>query len=458
MGKMRYCEQCGSPLTENCKFCDNCGAAVRQEPGRDQDSQLFTPRRPARSAASRKARERQASPQEPQARPNGQERPLRKDVAVPNGQERALRKDVAGPNGPERPLRKDMAGPNNQERALRRDVAGPISEAPQGFAAGDRSVAQKKEPGANRRGYGGSYEESIKTVRPDRPPRRDNSQAPSPRPSAPRPPYRPQTGGPKEEGYWQRQDQKSRFRQEELETDWEQSWDRELSPEEERGLTPVQYFLLAVLGILVIALVTFLIFWAVGRTKKSSEDRQNSLVTENRQEETVKNKKDDGDVITILDENGQPMTDTQTTETQPAAQTEKQTEAPAPAQTETQPQTAPQSETQPQTAAQSETQPIEILDNTQDVSAASPGDYILPDSSSRLLTDADVAGLSYDDLQMAINEIYARHGRIFTTPEIKAYFEGKSWYTGTADADHFDETVFSDIENQNIQFLVAKMG
>ena len=29
---------------------------------------------------------------------------------------------------------------------------------------------------------------------------------------------------------------------------------------------------------------------------------------------------------------------------------------------------------------------------------------------------------------MAINELYARHGRVFATPEIAAYFQSKSWY------------------------------
>ena len=82
----------------------------------------------------------------------------------------------------------------------------------------------------------------------------------------------------------------------------------------------------------------------------------------------------------------------------------------------------------------------------------------MPESSERALTDTDVQGMSYDDLQMAINEIYARHGRIFGTESIQQYFEGKSWYQGTTDADHFSDSVFSSVENQNIQFLLKKMG
>lgn len=103
-----------------------------------------------------------------------------------------------------------------------------------------------------------------------------------------------------------------------------------------------------------------------------------------------------------------------------------------------------------------QTEAIQIQEQTQ--AQSDDSEYILPESSERALTDADVQGMSYDDLQMAINEIYARHGRIFGTESIQQYFEGKSWYQGTADADHFSDSVFSSVENQNIQFLLKKMG
>ena len=103
-----------------------------------------------------------------------------------------------------------------------------------------------------------------------------------------------------------------------------------------------------------------------------------------------------------------------------------------------------------------QTEAIQIQEQTP--AQADSSEYILPESSERALTDADVQGMSYDDLQMAINEIYARHGRIFGTESIQQYFEGKSWYQGTTDADHFSDSVFSSVENQNIQFLLKKMG
>ena len=49
-------------------------------------------------------------------------------------------------------------------------------------------------------------------------------------------------------------------------------------------------------------------------------------------------------------------------------------------------------------------------------------DYILPQSSTEVLTEEDIEGLSAEELLLARNEIYARHGRKFSTPEITGLF------------------------------------
>lgn len=87
----------------------------------------------------------------------------------------------------------------------------------------------------------------------------------------------------------------------------------------------------------------------------------------------------------------------------------------------------------------------------------SPDYYILPDSSDTELSADTVAGLSDSQRQMAINEIYARHGRKFVIPEVQDYFNEKAWYLGTVAADSFDENVFSSIEETNIGKLVSAM-
>ena len=75
---------------------------------------------------------------------------------------------------------------------------------------------------------------------------------------------------------------------------------------------------------------------------------------------------------------------------------------------------------------------------------------ILPQSSTRLLTQAEVAALSQTELRFARNEIFARNGRIFRSPELKAHFARFSWYRPIS-----FEVTLSDIEQQNVALLKA---
>ena len=83
-------------------------------------------------------------------------------------------------------------------------------------------------------------------------------------------------------------------------------------------------------------------------------------------------------------------------------------------------------------------------------------EYIFPDSNTEYLTETDVENLSVDELALARNEIIARHGRIFTDEKYKVYFESKSWYKGTIEANEFDikyEQILNDIEKKNIGLI-----
>lgn len=86
--------------------------------------------------------------------------------------------------------------------------------------------------------------------------------------------------------------------------------------------------------------------------------------------------------------------------------------------------------------------------------AAAAGDFVLPESSTRLLTDADLYGLTAEECKIARNEIYARHGRRFKDAALQAYFDSKSWYTGTIEPDDFPENMLSDIEMKNRDMIV----
>ncbi len=86
---------------------------------------------------------------------------------------------------------------------------------------------------------------------------------------------------------------------------------------------------------------------------------------------------------------------------------------------------------------------------------ASGGSFLIPDSDTRYISSSELSGFSYDDCQLAINEIYARHGRKFVTPEIQAYFNSQSWYTPTIEAANFDNSMLSDVERANVETIVA---
>ena len=83
----------------------------------------------------------------------------------------------------------------------------------------------------------------------------------------------------------------------------------------------------------------------------------------------------------------------------------------------------------------------------------STSDYIFWDSSIRYLSDAEVAGLSLQQLCYARNEIYARRGYIFNSQELKDYFGSKPWYHGTIPSDYFSSSVFNACEMANVELL-----
>lgn len=85
-------------------------------------------------------------------------------------------------------------------------------------------------------------------------------------------------------------------------------------------------------------------------------------------------------------------------------------------------------------------------------------DYIFPDSDTRMLTEADLAGVSKEDLRIGRNEIFARHGRKFASEDMKNYFERCSWYTPQYDPDEFDpdfEHILNSVELYNVELIMA---
>ncbi len=60
-----------------------------------------------------------------------------------------------------------------------------------------------------------------------------------------------------------------------------------------------------------------------------------------------------------------------------------------------------------------------------------PGQF--PEGSSKVLTDKNLKFLSEWGLKVMLNEIYARHGMMFTDANLRNHFAHEGWYTGNKD-------------------------
>lgn len=83
-------------------------------------------------------------------------------------------------------------------------------------------------------------------------------------------------------------------------------------------------------------------------------------------------------------------------------------------------------------------------------------EYILPTSDTVKLTEADLASLTKEELRLARNEIYARHGMIFGVDDLDSYFATKSWYEPKYTSSQFYDSVeMSMIEEANINLILS---
>ncbi|WP_242242176.1 YARHG domain-containing protein [Bacillus cereus group sp. BfR-BA-01309] len=78
--------------------------------------------------------------------------------------------------------------------------------------------------------------------------------------------------------------------------------------------------------------------------------------------------------------------------------------------------------------------------------------FIFPDSDIRKLTSTDLTYVSKEQLKIARNEIYARHGHIFQTKDMQAYFSKQTWYRENP---YFSGTL-TDIESYNVELIKSR--
>lgn len=81
--------------------------------------------------------------------------------------------------------------------------------------------------------------------------------------------------------------------------------------------------------------------------------------------------------------------------------------------------------------------------------------YQIPVSSIKSIEQSDLVNMTDNQLWIARNEIYARHGRVFENEYLQNYFNSCSWYTPIEDKTEVAETELSEIEKHNLEQLVA---
>ena len=81
--------------------------------------------------------------------------------------------------------------------------------------------------------------------------------------------------------------------------------------------------------------------------------------------------------------------------------------------------------------------------------------YLIYGSDIRYITEEDINWMDATTLELARNEIYARHGRRFNAESIQQYFDQQTWYFGTISPEDFSDEVFNEYERANIDFIVA---
>ena len=70
----------------------------------------------------------------------------------------------------------------------------------------------------------------------------------------------------------------------------------------------------------------------------------------------------------------------------------------------------------------------------------------------------EIAAAAKEQLGLARNEIFARHGRMFDTAEIQQYFDSRSWYVpkyAPAEFDAMGDGIFNEYEKYNMESIKA---
>lgn len=89
--------------------------------------------------------------------------------------------------------------------------------------------------------------------------------------------------------------------------------------------------------------------------------------------------------------------------------------------------------------------------------AWTPDDVIISGISSRYIDVSELYSYGPSTLRLIRNEIFALHGRIFNSQDLRDYFSQKSWYVPTYNPEDFDANMFdylNDYEEANLKLIL----
>ena len=97
------------------------------------------------------------------------------------------------------------------------------------------------------------------------------------------------------------------------------------------------------------------------------------------------------------------------------------------------------------------------FENNDESEGTEQDEYIVNGSDKKYYDKTFFEGLSDEELRLARNEIYARHGRMFREQALQSFFESRSWYEPKYSPDEFDAiqtSILNDYEISNRDLIV----
>ncbi len=84
--------------------------------------------------------------------------------------------------------------------------------------------------------------------------------------------------------------------------------------------------------------------------------------------------------------------------------------------------------------------------------AAAPTPVTAPTAPAGTMSVNDLGGMSKADLRVARNEVFARHGRAFSSEDLQAHFGSQDWYQVNAD---YSDAMLTDADTAKVALIAS---